>query len=167
MTNSERVWMTRQAHSRLKTELSALHSPPSIEVPDDFMDGNDDRIAAHLARRARIGQIHDLLANAAVGQDPDDDVIAEPGMVLRCIRCSPRWAVRSPEPDRVKQRSYSVPSGTNLPVTLLHAVPYGTHVANTRIPQKIRGRGTGSRSSAAMRTSTRRKPGRVMARAAR
>jgi transcription elongation GreA/GreB family factor len=74
--------MTRQAHIRLKTELSALHSPPSIEVPDDFMDCHDDRIAAHLARRARIGQIHDLLANAAVGQDPDDDVIAEPGMVL-------------------------------------------------------------------------------------
>jgi transcription elongation factor GreA len=191
MTNSERVWITRQAHIRLKTELSALHSPPSVEVPDDFMDCHDDRIAAHLARRARIGQIHDLLANAAVGQDPDDDVIAEPGMVLT-VRFDDTGeietfllGVRGAEDADIEVYSMQSPlgraiagarpgetaqllgpSGTNLPVTLLHAVPYGKHVANTRVPQKIRGRGAGSRSPATMRTSAGRNPGRVMARAA-
>jgi len=174
MPSPERVWMTRQGHNRLQSELSALQSPPSIEVPDDFMDCDEDRIAAHLARRARIGQIHGLLAGAAVGQDPDDDGVAEPGMVLTVrfddtgetetfllgVRGAEDadievYSLQSPlgraiaGARRGERRSYSIPSGTNLPVTLLHAVPYGQHGANTLVPQKIRERSRGSRPALA------------------
>ena len=45
MTSTEPVWMTRQAHTRLQNELAALRSRPSIEVPDDFMDYDDNLVA--------------------------------------------------------------------------------------------------------------------------
>ena len=89
MTTTEHVWMTRQAHTRLETELAALRSRPSIEVPDDLMD-YDGNLATHLARQTRIRQIRDLLINANVGEDPPDDGIAEanhlkyPGLVAGC-----------------------------------------------------------------------------------
>ena len=82
MTSTEPVWMTRQAHTRLKAELAALRSRPNIEVPEDFMDYDDNLVANYTARQARIRQIQDLLTNAVVGEDPPDDGIAEPGMVL-------------------------------------------------------------------------------------
>ena len=113
MTSTELVWMTQQAHTRLRTELAALRrSGPSIEVPDDYMDYDDNLVARHAARQARIRQIQDLLTNAVVGDDSPDDGIAEPGMMLtvpyddtgemnvggggrptsRCTRCNRRWA---------------------------------------------------------------------------
>src|SRR3954447_18103722 len=82
MTTTEGVWMTRRAYIRLQGELARRRSQPAIEVADDFMDYDDNVVAAYRARRARIGQIHDLLANAIVGDDPPDDSVAEPGMVL-------------------------------------------------------------------------------------
>jgi transcription elongation factor GreA len=81
MTSTERVWMTRQAHTRLESELAALRSRPSLEVPDDLMD-YDGNLATHVARRTRIRRIRDLLTNVIVGEDPPDDGIAEPGMVF-------------------------------------------------------------------------------------
>ena len=85
MTTTERVWMTRQAHTRLESELAALRSRPSIEVPDDLMD-YDGNLATHLARQTRIRQIRDLLSNANVGEGPPDDGIVEAG---RCRRGRP------------------------------------------------------------------------------
>ena len=82
MTSTEPVWMTREAYTRLKAELAALRSRPNIEVPEDFMDYDDNLVANYTARQARIRQIQDLLTNAVVGEDPPDDGIAEPGMVL-------------------------------------------------------------------------------------
>jgi transcription elongation factor GreA len=149
MTSTERIWMTREAHTRLKTELAALRSRRGIEVPDDFMD-YDDNLAAHLARRARIHQIQELLGNAIVGEDPPDDGIAEPGMVLT-VRYDDTgeietfllgvrgvedadidvYSMQSPLGRAIvgarvgEQRTYSIPSGADLPVTLLKAVPYG------------------------------------------
>jgi transcription elongation factor GreA len=49
------------------------------------MDYDDNVVAAFRARRARIGQIHDLLANAIVGEDPPHDGVAEPDMVLTVL----------------------------------------------------------------------------------
>ncbi len=46
------------------------------------MDYDDNLVANYAARQARIRQIQDLLTNAVVGEDPPDDGIAEPGMVL-------------------------------------------------------------------------------------
>jgi transcription elongation factor GreA len=159
MTSTERIWMTREAHTRLQTELAALHSRPSIEVPDDFMDYDDNFVASYAARQARIRQIQDLLTNAVVGEDPPDDGIAEPGMVLT-IRYDDTgeietfllgvrgaedadievYSMQSPLGSAIagartgEQRTYSIPSGSNLPVTLLKAVPYGMHLPNGRRP---------------------------------
>ncbi|MDG5481994.1 transcription elongation factor GreA [Mycolicibacterium gadium] len=80
-TGTKRFRMTREAHTRLTTELASLRSQRGIEVPDDFMD-YDDGMAAHVERQARIHQIQKLLGTAVIGDDPPDDGIAEPEMVL-------------------------------------------------------------------------------------
>ena len=151
MTSTERLWMTRQAQARLREELAALRSRPSIEVPDDFMD-NGDNIAKYAARQARIRQIQDLLANAVVNENPPDDGVAEPGMVLTVryddtgetdtfllgvrgaeVAGIDVYSMQSPLGRAItgarsgEQRAYSVPSGAGVPVTLLKAVPYGMH----------------------------------------
>jgi transcription elongation factor GreA len=152
MTTTERLWMTREAHTRLKTELAALRSRPSIEVPDDLMDYDDNLVAKYSARQARIRQIQDLLSNAVVGAHPPDDGIAEPGMVLTVryddtgeietfllgVRGAEDadidvYSMQSPLGSAIagahvgEQRTYPIPSGVNLRVTLLKAVPYGMH----------------------------------------
>jgi transcription elongation factor GreA len=148
MTSTERVWMTRQAHNRLQAELAALRSLPSIEVPDDFMDYDDNLVARYAARHARIRQIQDLLTNAVVGEDPPDDGVAELGMVLTVryddtgeietfllgVRGAEDadidvYSMQSPLGRAIagarpgEQRTFSIPSAANLPVTLVKAVP--------------------------------------------
>ena len=165
MTGIEPVWMTRQAHARLRTELAALRSRPHIEVPRDFMDYDDNLLANYNARQARIRQIQDLLANAAVGEDPPDDGIAEPGMVLtvryadtgeletfllgvRGVEDSDIdvYSIQSPLGSAIagarpgEQRTYSIPSGANLRVTLLEAVPYGEHAPKDQHLQRVASR---------------------------
>jgi transcription elongation factor GreA len=111
----------------------------------------DDEWTDRQSRQARILQIHDLLANAVVGEDPPDDGIAEPGMVLTVryddgetetfllgVRVDDQsgMEVYSPQSPLGKaiggarpgeQRSYLVPSGATVTVTLVDAVPYGLH----------------------------------------
>jgi transcription elongation factor GreA len=179
--------MTRQAHTRLQTELTALRSRPNIEVPDDFMDYDDNLVANYAARQARIRQIQDLLTNAVVGEDPPDDGIAEPGMVLT-VRYDDTgeietfllgvrgvedaaidvYSVQSPLGSAIagarpgEQRIYSIPSGANLPVTLLKAVPYGTHAPKSRRPQAIPPRRNSvPRKPVATRTASDRTPRRT------
>ena len=162
MTSTERLWMTREAHTRLQNELAALRSRPSIEVPDDFMDYDDNLVAKYSARQARIRQIQDLLTNAIVGEDPPDDGIAEPGMVLTVryddtgeietfllgVRGAEDadidvYSMQSPLGSAIagarvgEQRTYSIPSGANLPVTLLKAVPYGMHTPKPARPRAL------------------------------
>ena len=151
MTSTERLWMTRQAQGRLREELAALRSRPSIEVPDDFMD-NGDNLARYVAQQARIRQIEDMLANAVVDEDPPDDGIAEPGMVLTVrfddtfetetfllgvrgaeVAGIDVYSMQSPLGRAItgarpgEQRTCSVPSGAHVPATLLNAVPYRMH----------------------------------------
>ncbi len=162
MTSAERLWMTREAHTRLKSELAALRSRPSVEVPNDFMDYDDNLVAKYSARQARIRQLQDLLANAVVGEDPPDDGIAEPGMVLTVryddtgeietfllgVRGAEDadidvYSMQSPLGRAIagahvgEQRNYSIPSGANLPVTLLKAVPYGMHTPKPARAQSV------------------------------
>jgi transcription elongation GreA/GreB family factor len=118
------------------------------------MDYADDHVATTAARRARIRQLHELLANTVVSDDPPDDGIAEPGMVLT-IRYNESgetetfllgihgaedadidvYSVQSPLGSAIAgacrgdERSYSIPNGSDLTVTLLEAVPYGLHSA--------------------------------------
>ncbi|MEO6795323.1 MAG: GreA/GreB family elongation factor [Mycobacterium sp.] len=143
MTDPQGVWMTQQAKDRLLAELAELSEP-------HIGSGTAD-ISEQQARQARIHQIHDLLAVAVVGEDPPDDGIAEPGMVLTVryedgdtetfllgVRDDDQSGVEvysSQSPlgkaiagaRRGEQRSYQVPSGANVTVTLVDAVPYGRH----------------------------------------
>jgi len=181
MTSTEPVWMTREAHTRLQIELAALRSRPNIEVPDDFMDYDANLVANYTARQARIRQIQDLLTNAVVGEDPPDDGVAEPGMVLTVryddtgeietfllgVRGAEDadidvYSMQSPLGSAIagactgEQRTYSIPSGSHLPVTLLKAVPYGTHAPKPPRSQSVPPRRTSDpgRLEAVMRTGS-------------
>lgn len=155
MTSTERLWMTREAHTRLQAELTVLRSRSGIEVRGDVMDTDDNLVENYLARQARMRQIQDLLSNAVVGEDPPDDGIAEPGMVLTVryddtgdietfllgVRGAEDpdvdvYSMQSPLGSAVagahvgEQRTYSILSGASVPITLLKAVPYGMHAPN-------------------------------------
>jgi transcription elongation GreA/GreB family factor len=145
MTDSQGVWMTQQTKDRLLAELAELSEP-------HIGSGSAD-ISEQQSRQARIHQIHDLLSVAVVGEDPPDDGVAEPGMVLTVryddgdtetfllgVRDDDQSGleVYSPQSPLGKaitgarpgeQRSYQVPSGANVTVTLLEAVPYSLHQA--------------------------------------
>ena len=150
MTSLERTWITPEAHVKLRSELADLRSRPVAELSDDNWAANN------AARKARIHEIHDLLTHAVVGEDPPDDGIAEPGMVLT-IRYDDTgeietfllgargagdadvevYSMHSPLGTAIagahpgQQRTYAAPSGTTVPVTLLTAVPYGLHDRTT------------------------------------
>ena len=143
MTDPHRVWMTRETRDRLEAELAELAEPNAEVDADDY--------AERQARQARIHQIHELLTNAVVGEDPPDDGVAEPGMVLTVryddgetetfllgVRDDDQsgMEVYSPQSPLGKaitgarpgeQRSYQVPSGAMISVTLVDAVPHGVH----------------------------------------
>ncbi|MEU7474566.1 GreA/GreB family elongation factor [Lentzea sp. NPDC042327] len=139
-----RVWLTPQAHHRLRNELTTLLAPPRAQSDDETSPVPQQQ------RTARIRQITDLLTNAIVGEDPPDDGIAEPGMVLTVrfddtgetetfllgARGAEHGAVEVYSPDsplgaavngarQGERRTYRTPSGAAVPVTLLSAVPYG------------------------------------------
>jgi transcription elongation GreA/GreB family factor len=144
-TTTPRVWLTPQAHHRLRNELTTLLAPPrggDVTGDSDFASQRD--------REARIRKINDLLTNAVVGEDPPDDGVAEPGMVLTVrfddtgeietfllgVRAAEHgtievYSLESPLGAAVngarqgEQRTYRTPSGATVLVTLLSAVPYG------------------------------------------
>ncbi|OXM45665.1 GreA/GreB family elongation factor [Amycolatopsis alba] len=145
-TVSSSPWLTPETHARLVRELAALRRSTAGE-----RDG-DDEIALHTHRQARIRQIEDVLRGAVVGQDPPDDGIAEPGMVLtveyddgdtetfllgtRDEAGQGDLEVYSPDSPIGRalhgakpgdRREYRVPSGGAVRVTLVGAEPYGRH----------------------------------------
>lgn len=138
---TEHIWLTPEAQRRLQTELAALRVPAA-----------EDDIDAARRRSARIREIQMLLANAVVGEDPPNDGIAEPGMVLTIryddtteeevfllgLRDAEQGELEVYSPisplgtaitgaRKGEQRAYQVPNGTTVRVTLLDAVPYGHH----------------------------------------
>lgn len=145
------VWISPQARDHLQVELATLNALCNSAIDDD--DGLDENVVAiKRARRGRIQQIHDLLMNAIVGEDPPNDGIAEPGMVLTVrydesdetetfllgvrgaeIGDLEVYSLQSPMGRAIlgahqgERREYQVPSGATLPVTLIAAVPYGLH----------------------------------------
>jgi transcription elongation GreA/GreB family factor len=141
------TWLTPEAHDRLRAELAALLAPAAPTSDDTGAE------TAH-RRAARVRELQELLANAVVGEDPPDDGVAEPGMVLTVryddtgeeetfllgLRDAEQTgddievyspvsplgtAVAGARPG--EQRSYRVPNGTTVRVTLVDAVPYGHH----------------------------------------
>jgi transcription elongation GreA/GreB family factor len=150
-TRPRRTWLTPHAHQRLRAELAELNR--TAGAADDLAD-QDDRAALRRQRQDRLREIQDLLATAVVGEDPPDDGIAEPGMVLTVryddtgdaetfllgTRAAEHGDIEVYSPDSPlgtaltgarpgEQRAYRVPAGGTLRVTLLEAVPYGRHPA--------------------------------------
>ncbi|AEV72914.1 transcription elongation factor [Mycolicibacterium rhodesiae NBB3] len=152
MTSINQVWISAQAHERLHQELAALRDLCSTAAEDG--ETGENATAIQRARQKRIQQIHDLLVNAVVGEDPPDDGVAEPGMVvtvrfddtgetesfllgLRGVEHGDTevFSIESPLGAAVlgarvgERRAYRLPSGAELSVTVLTAVPYGLHKA--------------------------------------
>ena len=157
MATTTRVWISPQAHERLHRELDTLRFLFSAGIADG--DTDENAAAVRRAWEVRIQQIHDLLINAVVGEDPPDDGIAEPGMVVTIRRDAtgdtetfllgvhgaeyadmPVYSIESPLGAAItgaragERRTYHLPNGTPLAVTLLKAVPYGLHIADLSQP---------------------------------
>jgi transcription elongation factor GreA len=146
MTTSVRPWLTPQAHRSLVQERAELVREEDASASDD-----PDSIVQKRHRQARIRQIGDILRDAVVGEDPPDDGIAEPGMVLTVqyddINTAETFLLGSrdeTEQDDLEvyspdsplgralsgakpgdQRTYRVPNGATVRVTLIDAEPYG------------------------------------------
>ncbi len=155
MTSTERVWLTPQARSTLQAELAELLAEDRTWTSDTA--AGQDYLFTTQTRQARIRQIQDLLNKAVTGEDPPDDGIAEPGMVLtvryddigetETFLLGVRGAehgdleVYSPQSPlgaalagarQGEQRTYRVPTGATVRVTLLNAVPYSHTTATVR-----------------------------------
>lgn len=141
------TWLTPQAYERLRQELEALH-----RCVDTSGDDDPNAVAVRRAQQGRIQQIHEMLVDAVVGEDPPNDGVAEPGMVLT-VRFDDSgdtetfllgareadygdievYSTNSPLGAAVagarlgEQRTYDLPSGVAQAVTLVSAVPYGLH----------------------------------------
>ena len=166
-TRHRRTWLTPHAHQRLRAELAELSRTAGDDEPTD----QDDRAAIRRQRQDRIREIQHLLGNAVVGEDPPDDGIAEPGMVLTVryddaddtetfllgARAAEHGDIEVYSPDsplgtaltgarRGERRTYRVPDGSTIGVTLLDAVPYGRHPAaslnGTAEPPRVPASGT-------------------------
>lgn len=146
MSTSVRPWLTPHAHRSLVQERTDLVHTENASFGDD-----PDSIVQKRHRQARIRQIDDILRDAVVGEDPPDDGIAEPGMVLTVQYDDTNTAetfllgsrdetaqddldVYSPDSPlgralagakRGEQRTYRVPNGATVRVTLIDAEPYG------------------------------------------
>lgn len=152
MTSTQAAWISPQAYERLQRELTTLRELCDTNAVGNATDENS--IAVQRAWQLRIRRIHELLIDAAVGEDPPDDGIAEPGMVLtiryddtgeiETFLFSMRgaeydgmevYSIRSPLGAAIagarpgERRTYTLPSGIALTITLLKAVPYGVHLA--------------------------------------
>lgn len=152
VTSVQPTWLSPQAYVRLQHELATLRELCEANAVVDAADENS--AAVQRAWRVRIQRIHDLLLNAVVGEDPPDDGIAEPGMVLT-VRYDDTgdietflfgargaeyadvevYSMNSPLGSAIagarpgERRTYVLPSGVRTSVTLLDAVPYGVHLA--------------------------------------
>ncbi|TQM33487.1 GreA/GreB family elongation factor [Nocardia bhagyanarayanae] len=151
MTTPQRVWISQDAHQRLQAELDELRALLDRDAVDSGST-DENRIALQRARQARINHILDMLTHAVVGEDPPDDGVAEPGMVLT-VRYDDTgdtetflFASRAAEHGDIEiyspqsplgeallgartgeQRTYRTPAGATVPVTVLAAVPYSLH----------------------------------------
>jgi transcription elongation factor GreA len=155
MTSAQPVWISPQAYERLQRELTTLRVLHTRAAADGESDENATVIQSEW--QARIQQIHELLIDAVVGEDPPDDGVAEPGMVLT-IRYEDTgdtetfllgvrgaeygdmevYSNRSPLGAAItgarpgERRTYTLPNGATLTVTLLEAVPYSVHTAGLK-----------------------------------
>ncbi|HZO69655.1 MAG: transcription elongation factor GreA [Kribbellaceae bacterium] len=87
------VWLTKEAHDRLKSELAYLTGPSRVELANRIGEARDEgdlkeNGGYHAAKEeqgkseARIRQLEDMLRRAQVGETPADDGVVEPGMTV-------------------------------------------------------------------------------------
>lgn len=160
MSAPTQVWISEHAHRRLREELRDLRGLLHRAADQDADD--EDLVAIKVAQQRRIQQIYDLLVSAVVGEDPPNDGIAEPGMVLTVryddtgddetfllgVRGTERdgievYSLQSPLGQALlgaqpgQRRTYRTPTGATVGVTLLTAVPYGMHQAHDATVERL------------------------------
>jgi transcription elongation factor GreA len=154
MRSTQRVWISVQAADRLRRELDVLRELCATGTVENESDEN--AAAIRHARYVRIQRIHELLIDAVVGEDPPDEGVAEPGMVVT-IRYDDTgdtetfllgvrgaeyadvdvYSIQSPLGAAItgarpgQQRTYRSPNGAPITVTVLKAVPHGLHTADS------------------------------------
>jgi transcription elongation factor GreA len=149
LTETQQVWLTHDTYERLTAELGELLRQRTGNGGPEAADEQD--LTEQRERNQRIRKLQELLQNPVVGQEPPDDGVVEPGMVVT-VRfeneeegetfllaerdegptpgvevCSPgsplgRALVGAIEGE---QRSYSLPDGRTMGVRVVRAVPYG------------------------------------------
>ncbi len=87
------VWLTQEAHDRLRSELDTLLAERPViaaEINSRREEGDlKENGGYHAARdeqakqESRIRQLQELLRNAQVGTSPKADGVVEPGMVVK------------------------------------------------------------------------------------
>jgi transcription elongation factor GreA len=123
--DAQRVWLTEETYDRARIELASLR----MERATGTHRGHSDREQ----RALRIRQLQELITTAAVGHEPPDDGVAEPGMVLTVHYEADDLPVYSPHSplgmalcgaEAGEQRQYLLPGGETMTVMLVNAVPY-------------------------------------------
>ncbi|WP_028652878.1 transcription elongation factor GreA [Nocardioides halotolerans] len=85
------VWLTQEAHDKLRAELEHLKGPVRQEIVNKISDAREEGDLSenggyHAAREeqgkneGRIRQLEAMLERAEIGETPPDDGIVEPGM---------------------------------------------------------------------------------------
>ena len=93
MTDQGTVWLTQDAHDKLRAELEDLRGPKRQEIIEKISAARDEgdlkeNGGYHAAKdqqgqqEARIRQLEDILRRAEVGETPANDGVVEPGMVV-------------------------------------------------------------------------------------
>lgn len=158
MTETQHVWLTQDARQRLSEELAELlrQRTGSTAVEPSSGAGDRDRTAPDgepaagwREREQRIRKLQEMLQKASV-EEPPDDGVAEPGMVLTVRFAGDQdtetflLAEREPELFRDievcsldsplgkalcwakegERREYRLPNGKTMTVTLVRAAPY-------------------------------------------
>ncbi len=150
MTTAHRVWLTPDAHDRLRRELAQLRKDSAD--PADEASADSTAVAVRRAQQGRIQQIHDMLMNAVIGEEPPNGGIDEPGMVVTVryegtadsetfllgtggadyggievysVDCPLGRAISGAATG--DRRTYALPDGTVQAVVLERAMPYGLH----------------------------------------
>jgi transcription elongation factor GreA len=140
--DAPRAWLTEETDDRARTELALLRMERATGAHRGQADPEQ--------RARRIRQLQELISTAAVGHEPPDDGVAEPGMVLT-VRYEadnltetflmadreesgsddlPVYSPHSPLGTALcgakagEQRAYLLPGGEKMIVTLVNAVPY-------------------------------------------
>ena len=165
MTNTQ-TWLAQDTYDRLQEELTELlrqRASGTGGPASPQMDGRDNSdhhaeqqiITDQRERDSRIRKLQQLLRDPLVGQQPPDDGVAEPGMVLTvryeddleietfllahtapgadphglmtCSPDSPLGLALSGARENEK-RQCVLPDGNAMQITLLRAVPYAAHV---------------------------------------